>query len=166
MKKVNQAIEKFEYVVGAVILVAIVVLVFLSAVARAFKHPIVWSVDASQLAFVWVCMLGADFAQRKCAHMGVDLLTRKLSPTLQKILRLFSNLLSIALLVFLCYWGIYLCFKNHMRTYSTLQISFSWATAAVPVGSLLMIFTLVCQTVDLLKNRKTDTAEIREELEA
>lgn len=158
MKKVNEVISKIESTVGVVMLTGIVLLVFISAVTRVFKSPIVWSVDMAQLLFVWISMFGADLALKKCAHMGVDIVVRKLPDKLQKIVALFSYLLCTGFAVFIAYWGINLFIENYLRKYQTLQISYSYATAAVPVVSCLMILTLLEQIIDLLRGwNKTDT---------
>lgn len=153
MKKLNNAIQTFEYTMGSVMILTIVVLVFASAVARYFRRPIVWSVDLSQLFFVWISMFGADIALKKRAHMGVDLLIKKFSPSKQKLVALFSYLLCGAFLLFVTYWGWKLCVQNYLRKYATLKISYSYATAAVPVVSILMFLTVVQQVADLVAGR-------------
>lgn len=154
MKKFNEAIRMVEHAVGTVMLISIVALVFASAVLRVFKHPIVWSVDAAQLLFVWISMLGADLALKKKAHMGVDLLVRKFPVKMQKMLALGSYLLCVAFLVFVTYWGVSLCISNVLRKYSTLQISYSYATGAVPLISVLMLLTIAEQVINLLRGWK------------
>jgi TRAP-type C4-dicarboxylate transport system permease small subunit len=157
MKKINETICALEYAIGSVMVTSIVVLVFASAVFRMFRAPITWSVDLSQLFFVWISMFGADIALKKRAHMGVDLLTRNFSEKFQKHLALFSYLLCGAFLVFVVYWGTVLCLQNYLRKYATLKISYSYATAAVPAVSVLMLLTILQQAGELIRGGdKTD----------
>lgn len=143
---------KVEQFVGAVMLVAVVLLVFVSAVIRVTPSiRIIWSMDMSQLLFIWISMIGADLALKKKGHMGVDLLVRKFPEKLQKTLMAGSFLLCFAFSTFVTYWGINLCIENAMRKYQTLGISYSFATAAVPVLSIFMLLTLIEQFIDLIK---------------
>ncbi|MDD3903442.1 MAG: TRAP transporter small permease [Sphaerochaeta sp.] len=154
MKKINEAIARIEYSIGTVMLISIIILVFASALLRVVDLPIVWSVDASQLLFVWISMIGADLALKKRSHMGVDLLVRKFPLSLQKIIALVTYILCIAFVVFIAYWGVRLCIMNYLRKYQTLKISYSFATAAIPTIAIFMLSTLVEQTQNLLRGWK------------
>lgn len=154
MKKINEIIKKIEFAIGTVMLITIVVLVFLSAFLRLLNHPLVWSVDAAQLLFVWISMFGADLALKKRAHMGVDLLVRKFPITLQKSISLVTYLLCAAFVIFMAYWGFRLCIMNYLRKYQTLKISYSFATAAVPSIAIFMMLTLFEQILNLVRNWK------------
>jgi TRAP-type C4-dicarboxylate transport system permease small subunit len=154
MKRLNGFIQTSEYVIGSAMIVSIVLLVFASAVFRVFRMPITWSVDLSQLFFVWISMFGADIALKKCSHMGVDIITRYFPQNIQKALAIFSCLICAAFLVFTAYWGGFLCFQNYLRKYATLKISYSFATAAVPTVSVLMLLTLAQQFFELVKTGK------------
>jgi TRAP-type transport system small permease protein len=153
MKKINEIIKRLEYSIGTVMLIAIVTLVFISAVLRVFNHPLVWSVDASQLLFIWISMIGADLAFKNKAHMGVDLLVMFFPSGLKKSLKVFSYILCFAFAVFIAYWGITLCFQNYLRKYQTLRISYSFATAAVPTLAICMLLTIIEQMNTLLKTK-------------
>lgn len=159
MKRFNEKIGAFETWVSVTMLTAIILLVFLSAVMRALRHPIVWSVDLAQLLFVWISMFGADAALKKHAHVGVDLLTKKLPVRWQKIITLGTYLLCMMFLAFITYHGILLCINNYLRRYQTLKISYSFGTAAIPIGSVLMILTLIEQTISLVKNWEKPSIE-------
>lgn len=154
MTRMNKWIKKLELIVGAIMLISIVILVFASAWFRVLRHPLVWSVDASQLMFVWISMFGADLALKKGTHMGVDLLTKKFPQSIQKVIALFTYVLCSTFVIFVIYWGTNLCIENYLRKYSTLQISYSFATAAVPIVCLFMLMTLIEQIINLVSNWK------------
>lgn len=152
MRKFNEKVGTIETWIGVVMLATIIVLVFASAVMRTIKYPIVWSVDLAQLLFVWISMLGADVALKRKAHVGVDLLAKKFPAKLQNMITLGTFIICILFLGFITYYGIYLCNVNYLRKYQTLQISYSYGTAAVPIGSVMMILTIIEQMADLFKN--------------
>jgi TRAP-type C4-dicarboxylate transport system permease small subunit len=134
-------------------MVSVVLLVFISAVARSFRHPFLGSMDLSQLLFVWICMFGADIALKKCAHMGVYLLVERFPAAMRKTLAIMSYVLCLGFAGFSTYWGLVLVAQNYMRLYTTLKISYSFATAAVPIISCVMILTLIEQLIDTIKSR-------------
>lgn len=152
MKKINQCILRAEQLIGSIMLIVVVLLVFISAIVRLTPNiNIIWSVDASQLLFIWISMIGTDIALKKHGHMGVDLLVRKFPIKAQKFLALGSYLLCFAFSLFVTYWGTLLCIENALRKYQTLKISYSFATAAVPVLSIFMLLTLTEQIISLLR---------------
>lgn len=152
MRKFNEKVEQIETLIAMGMLASIIILVFISAITRFFKMPIIWSVDLAQLLFVWISMLGADAALKKKSHIGVDLLVKKFPAKLQNTITLGTYILIFAFLVFMLYQGSILVVENYLRKYSTLKISYSFGTAAVPIGSIFMILTVVEQTIDLVKN--------------
>lgn len=137
----------------AVFIAAITLLVFLSAVLRLplINRPLNWAVDMSLLLFAWVVFLGADIALRRADFVRVDMLVRLFPPKLQKSLYYCFYILAIAFLFVLIRYGVPLCISNKKRLFQTLGISYSWATISVPVGSFLLIITIVLK---LIKHRK------------
>ena len=152
MKTVNAVIGRVENIIGVTMLIVIVGMVFLAAITRTFERPIVWSVDLAQLLFIWISMLGADIALKNKAHVGVDMLVRKFPDKLNRAITLCTYLLSIAFLAFMAYWGVRLCIGNYLRTYQTMGVSYSFGTAAIPVGAVCMILTFLEQLFDLLRD--------------
>jgi TRAP-type C4-dicarboxylate transport system permease small subunit len=151
-RKFNGKIGFVEQYLALFLMCVIVILVFVSAVLRTVGFPVVWSIDLAQLLFIWICVFGADAALKAKAHIGVDLLVRQFPAKLQNIVTLFSYLLIFAFLIFVLCYGVGLCFENYLRKYQTLTISYSFGTAAVPIGSIFMLLTLAEHFMYLIKN--------------
>jgi len=143
MKKFYESFCKLEEFIVCSFLAIITSLVFLSAVARTAKRPINWAQDVSLLLFAWVVFLGADMALRHADFVSVDMLVQKLPEKTRKFLYNLWYVLIIVFLVLLIKYGIPLSIKNSKRLFQTLGISYSWATISVPVGSFLMIITII-----------------------
>ena len=162
MRKFNAVVGRMETFVGVCMMATIVVMVFLAAFLRlrVVNRPIVWSVDLAQLLLIWVCMFGADVALKRHAHVGLDILVRIIPDKLGKAIQLGTHILCLGFLAFMIYWGVRLCVSNYLRQYATLGVSYSFGTAAIPVGSLFMIFTILEQMGELLKqwNKPTTLA--------
>lgn len=124
------------------LLAVIAASVFLSAVARTVRHPINWAQDVSLLLFAWLVFLGADLVLRREDFISVEMLVKLLPRKLRDFLYYLWYALAIAFLAVLVRFGIPLCFQNSKRLFQTLGISYSWATASVPIGSCLLILTI------------------------
>jgi TRAP-type C4-dicarboxylate transport system permease small subunit len=141
---------KIEETLVAAFVAIITFLVFLSAVARGIKHPINWAQDLALLLFAWAVFFGADFALRKADFVRVDMFIRILPAKVQKFLYYFFYVVAVIFLGILVRFGIPLCFDNAKRLFQNMGISYSWATASVPAGSILLIITIV---IKLVKHR-------------
>lgn len=136
-----------EDALAKLLLGAIVLLVFLAAMARTFGHPLIWSVDLAQLFFVWLAMLGANKALRIKAHVGVDFFVRKLPVRLRHGLEILLGLMTLAFLLTMAWQGARLTMLNLERVYGDSGISYGWVTGAVPAGCLLLAVTLTVHLV-------------------
>jgi TRAP-type C4-dicarboxylate transport system permease small subunit len=68
------------------------ILVFGNVVLRyLFNSGITWSEEMSRFLFVWLIFLGAIGALKDNEHLGVDMLIKRLSPLLKKIVFVLTN---------------------------------------------------------------------------
>ncbi|OUM99472.1 MAG: ABC transporter substrate-binding protein [Paenibacillaceae bacterium ZCTH02-B3] len=151
MKKMYAIFCKLEETLVKACVCAVALLVFLSAVFRTFKHPINWAVDLSLLLFAWAVFLGADMALRNTDLVKVDMIVNWMPAKARKILQLVWNLLIMAFLAMVVWYGVHLALDNTKRLFQTLGISYSWATFSVPIGSAFMLVTMILKTVALWK---------------
>jgi TRAP-type C4-dicarboxylate transport system permease small subunit len=136
---------KAETLVASVLLALVVILVFVAGLMRWFGLPLIWSVDMAQLLFIWVIFLGADLALRKRAHIGIDLLVRRLSGRARVLLDVLLAALAIAFLGAMALLGYRLTMLNIERQFGDSGISYAFVTVAVPAGSALLALTLAGQ---------------------
>ena len=145
---------KTEDVIVALFVAVITFLVFISALARSFNAPINWAQDVALLLFAWVVFLGADSALRRADFVRVDILIRRFPAIVQKALYYFFYVITVAFLGIMVRFGIPLFIDNYRRLFQTLPISYSWATASVPVGSFFMIITIIIKLVKHWKDKE------------
>jgi TRAP-type C4-dicarboxylate transport system permease small subunit len=117
------------------------VLVFVGALGRAIGMPLIWSIDMAQAAFIWACVIGADVALERGAHIEIDLFVRKLPAWLRRALAVLWWLSIAAFLAALFWYGVQLTRLNVERPMGDTDVSYAWVTAAIPAGALLMLFT-------------------------
>jgi len=151
MKKFYDAFCRIEEFIAGAFIVFITGLVFISAVARSIGYPLNWAQDVSLLLFAWAVFFGADVALRDADFVNVDMFVTKMSEKFQTALSYIWNFIILAFLASLIRYGIPLSIENSKRLFQTLGISYSWASISVPVGSLLMIITIILK----IKNKKT-----------
>ncbi|GMO37794.1 MAG: TRAP transporter small permease [Termitinemataceae bacterium] len=143
MRKLYHTLCRAEAIFTGVAFVAIVALVFASAILRGLSLSLSWNMDLAILLLAWASFLGADCAFRGGQLIGIDLLTRAFPAKSQKIIEIFVLLAILFALVLLFYYGLKLVWSDRTRTYSSLPISYSWATLSLPVASLSMMITTI-----------------------
>lgn len=151
MKKISTVILKAEELLAGAMLCMIAVLVFWSAVARTIGMPVNWAQDVSLLAFGWLTFIGSDIIIKSGSLIRIDMLVNKFPKVIQKILMLVFDFFMLLFLLILIVYGFLLVSQSWNRTFNTLKMSYAWCTLAVPVGSLLMIFSMFGKLIDDIK---------------
>lgn len=142
LKKLYDRVCAVEAFVAAAFLVFMVVLIFLGGVLRMLGHPINWSGDFATAFFAWACFLAADIAWRRNSLMSIRVLTERLPARIQAGLRLLNYAIISVFLVYLIVMGTHLSWISRVRSFQGIpEISFSWVTMSLPVGSLLLLIT-------------------------
>ena len=126
MKKISAVILKTEELLAGAMLCMIAVLVFWSAVARTIGMPVNWAQDVSLLAFGWLTFIGSDIIIKSGG-----------------LIRIVFDVFMLLFLLILIVYGFLLVSQSWNRTFNTLKMSYAWCTLAVPVGSLLMFFSMI-----------------------
>ena len=147
-----KTIAKIEEFCVSVFLVFLIVLVFFAAILRFSGIDVIWAVDVAQALFAWTTFLGADLALHRHKHIGVDLLVNRLSNVVQRVILFFLYFLMLVFLGVVIFYGARLCIVNYQRFFYTLPISYSFVTAAGPVGCLLMFMTVCSHLVGFFRD--------------
>lgn len=84
-------VDQIEETVIAVLLGLMTLLTFANVVARfAFNSNILWALELTVFMFAWLVLLGASYAVKKHAHLGVDAIVNLLAPPARRILALVA----------------------------------------------------------------------------
>ena len=84
--------------------------------------------------------------------MSIELVTARLPPRGQRILRFANYLLICAFLLYVVGMGTFLSWISRARSFQgTPEISYSWVTMSMPVGGLLLLATTVLKMRDELR---------------
>lgn len=131
----------------------IAVLVFWSAVARTIRMPVNWAQDVSLLAFGWLTFIGSDIIIKSGGLIRIDMLSNRFPKAVQKTLMLVFDFFMLLFLLILIVYGFLLVSQSWNRTFNTLKMSYAWCTLAVPVGSLLMFFSMIGKVLGDIRNQ-------------
>lgn len=134
---------RIEAVLAVVLLAAMVLTIFFSAVLRFAGKPIAAGPEIAQLLLIWTCMLGADIVMRRGDHIRVPALSKLVSPMLRKIILGVCITATLALLLTLTWLGYALTVSNWARRLGALDVSYGLVTMALPVGTALMSISLI-----------------------
>jgi C4-dicarboxylate transporter DctQ subunit len=90
MSKLSRT-DNFEETLIAILFGIMTVATFSNVIARyIFNDSILWALELTVFLFAWMVLLGASYAIKKNAHLGVDILINMLSPHKRRILGLIA----------------------------------------------------------------------------
>ncbi|MBS3911480.1 MAG: TRAP transporter small permease [Hydrogenophaga sp.] len=123
-----------------------------------FSQPSTFTEEAMRRLLIWTVMLGMAVAVRKGALVSVDLMLRLSRGAWRRIVRRIISGVNIAFFSTVLWFGIDLVWRVRFQTFASMEISMSWAYAAVPVGALLGILATLAHHLDP-QNQELETAQ-------
>ncbi len=112
-------LERIEENLIALILGVMTLITFANVILRKFfASGLLWGLEATVFLFGWLVLLGASYAVKKNAHLGVDALINVLAPPARRALALVAVALCIAYAFLLLKgsWDYWANFANLPRT--------------------------------------------------
>lgn len=152
MKKAYEKFCQLEQWIAMILLAGITVLVFVSAMMRTLGFPLNWAQDAALIMFAWMSFIGGDIALHSTGLIGVDLFVVHFPKRVQKTIDIVFKVIMLAFLAVLVIYGFQYVMTGYRRLITTLNVSYAYVTASVPVGALLMIISV---GTNLYKSIKT-----------
>ena len=143
MRKLYNALCKFEVILCGTGFIFLVFFVFLSAILRFFRVSMAWNIDMALLLLAWTAFLGADIAWRSGQLVGIDLVTRNLPPLLQKVIEIVVYLIVSAALVIIVVFGLRLSWTERIRKFQSLPIPYSVVNLSLVFAAFSMLLSTV-----------------------
>ena len=138
-----------------VLVVVLAVVVFFQVFNRfILKAPMAWTEELAMLLFQWVVFLGAAVGVKRMSHFGIDLFVEKLSEKTRHRIDLIVPFTVGAIAMTLIVEGFKLLKLTQYQLYTTMDISHAWATAAMPISGILMMFYLIQHEIRIWKRRE------------
>lgn len=108
-------VDRIEESLISLLLGLMTIITFANVVARyGFNSNILWALELTVFMFGWLVLLGASYAVKKGAHLGVDIIIDMVSPSARRILGLISvgGCIVFALLLMKGSWDYWSNFAN------------------------------------------------------
>lgn len=132
-------------------------------------RPWAWVEEITVFSFVWLTMFGATAVIMYEGHCSIDVLVRKLPPTVRRAVDIVVNLIVLITLALLIYYGTLLAIKGQNKLTPMLAIPYTYIDIAVPLScGVMMIYYLRMLWLDLTGGeiRKTQLEELISEADA
>lgn len=139
--RVLSRLIEIAIIIGAAFIVSIVTTEVI--LRYVFKHSLIFTEELSRYLMVWIVFLGGALAVRDEAHIRINILVKRLNPTLGKAARLLAHGLVLIFLVIVAVEGIRILPEELRQMCITIDLSLFYFYLAIPVGSILMIVYLL-----------------------
>src|SRR5512135_2931933 len=122
MKIARFSVKYFEEILSGTFMVLMFLATFTNVVARYFfNSPIQWAEEFSRYAFIWVVFLGTVVCTKHKRHIGIDSVVKVLPSPIQPWITLAADLLTLALMVIITWYG-WILTRSATQITATLQI--------------------------------------------
>ena len=131
-----------------------VLLAFINVVLRyGFDMSLTWAGELTNYFFIWSALFGAAYGFRQGAHISVTLLIAQFPPAIMKYFLILANLISVAYLGLLSYFGYELVVM--LADFGEMSVDLNipmWIPHLVlPVAFALAAYRVAEKLVELLK---------------
>ena len=157
MKKyVKLFLNNFELVFASLCVTTTTLLVLMNVFLRYFMNTgIYWSEEVATMCFVWCIFVGSASAYKNGAHLGVDLLVKKLPKVPRAIVKIIVDILLIAINGYILYLSIKFVSTSYQKPTAVLAISSAWVSSSLIVGfGLTTIYAIRDLIRDIVKTVK------------
>lgn len=127
---------------GALALTIMMLLTFFDVIGRAFNHPIVGTVEVTELLMGLLIFLGVGLTTFLRGHIRVDILITYLSPRAQAVLDSVTMAISTVFAALMC-WQLWLKAADTVAMGDVTQI---WAVPVWPVAYLMAACSITLVT--------------------
>ena len=149
-------LNNFELIFASLCVTTTTLLVLMNVFLRYFMNTgIYWSEEVATMCFVWCIFVGSASAYKNGAHLGVDLLVRKLPKVPRAIVKILVDILLILINGYILYLSVKFVSTSYQKPTAVLAISSAWVSSSLIVGfGLTTIYAIRDMVVDIIKTVK------------
>ncbi|OCL86523.1 2,3-diketo-L-gulonate TRAP transporter small permease protein YiaM [Aliarcobacter thereius] len=151
---INQTMAVFGLTLG-------VILAFINVVLRyAFDMSLPWAGELTNYLFIWSALFGAAYGFKQGAHISITLIIERLPAIAMKFFLIFANILSIAYLLLISYFGyqLILMLMDFGEMSVDLHVPMWVPQLVIPLAFLTAAYRVAEKLVELYR---TDAKEIK-----
>lgn len=136
----KKLVRNLEEIAASVFFVMTLGLVLANIVLRYFFGTgLVWSSELATAFFVWSVFLGGAAAFKTGQHIGIDLMVKYLKGKKRILVRIFVDILLIAVTAFITYLSIKYIQTSYKKPTPVLEISTAYISSSIPVSFTIMV---------------------------
>lgn len=140
MSAMMNALEKGLRFILILLISAMTIIVFVQIFTRyVLGEAIGWGEEVTRYMFIYSIFLAAAICIRKNMHVGVELLTEKLTGRAKMIMYFISASIVLVFLIVVAFYGILLAIRTMGQNSPALGIPIGTVYAAIPLGAILSI---------------------------
>lgn len=121
------------------------------------QAPSSWSEPLIRALLIWMAYLGLAAAIRAGSLVSVDILRRTLGAAGRRVLETAIMLATLAILAILFWFGWDLAVRGRFQNLAGLEVSISYAYAAIPIGAFVSMLSVLGRFFDP-RHEELDTA--------
>jgi len=141
----RDSIDRLFKILAIIIFLFVILLTISQVVSRYFlKLPIAFSEEVSRFLFIWISFLGAAMVMKDDEHIRLDIITEKLSPFGQLILKNIIQGMILIFSVVVTGHGIKLLHVAAKQVAPVSRISMGIVYAVIPLSFALMAIYSFC----------------------
>ena len=161
MKALRNVLTKALNVLAGVSFIAMVLLTCWQVFTRyVLANPSSWSEELVSYLFAWASLLGASLITGERGHMNIPILVDRMSPSVQKALNIFGELIAFAFSgIILVYGGIEISQLAMGQMTSSLGVAVGVFYVVMPLCGILNMIYTVLNIVDICKGETQETKE-------
>ena len=152
----RKIIDKIIEILCTLIMGYMVIDVCWMVIARfVLKNPSTTSEEVLRYLLVWTTMVGGAYAYGRRKHLAITMLTKKLSPSGQKVLDICVQLVVIVFCILVMIMGdLRLVETTFNQISSALHLPMPYVYASILVGGVLIVFYSIIFILEDLKALK------------
>ncbi|MCF2670525.1 MAG: TRAP transporter small permease [Butyricicoccus sp.] len=152
----RKIIDKIIEILCTLIMGYMVIDVCWMVIARfVLKNPSTTSEEVLRYLLVWTTMVGGAYAYGRRKHLAITMLTKKLSPSGQKVLDICVQLVVIVFCIIVMIMGdLRLVETTFNQISSALHLPMPYVYASILVGGVLIVFYSIIFILEDLKALK------------
>ena len=168
-KKVMNAFRKVLLFIIAFLTGLNAVTIVLQVIMRYFfKISISWTNELAGISLAWITFLGATLLTADEAHIGMDMIIKKLNPKPRLIIKLTINALCLVVCYIMIKYGVQTVKTGMNSQLITLPATLGQALMIIPISGVMMAVVVIYNSIRDIRvfiSSKT-TGEMSEEAEA
>ncbi len=164
MRLLRKASALFDSTLGVFAFFAAILLAFImlsvsaEVVARYFLgHPLIWVIEVTEFALVWITFLGAAWVLKREAHVVMDIVLTRLEPGTQALVNIITSVIGVAICLVLTGYGAFVTWDLYQREQfipTILRPPSHILFAIIPIGSFMLFIQFLRRTYGYILGRR------------